>query len=129
RGSSGNAGALRVETGTMTLTAGAQIIRSTFGPGPEGTVTLVARYTISLAGESSQGFPSGLFASAERGSSGNAGALRVETGTMTLTAGAQIISSTFGPGQGGTVTVVARYSISPAGESSYALSLHDALPI
>ena len=74
--SGGNAGPLVVQVGTLALTDGAQIISSTFGSGQGGTVTVVARDTITLAGQSSQGTQSGLFASAAA-NSGNAGALRV----------------------------------------------------
>jgi large exoprotein involved in heme utilization and adhesion len=116
-GSSGNAGALRVEAGTLTLSGGAQISSSTFGAGQGGTVTVMARDTLTLAGESSQGNPSGLFASAERGSSGNAGALRVEAGTLTLSGGAQIGSSTRGPGQGGTIRITAADTLTLSGTS------------
>ena len=52
--------------------------------------------------------PSGLFARAREGSSGNAGALQVKAGTVLVRDGAQISSSTSGAGQGGTVTVMAR---------------------
>jgi filamentous hemagglutinin family protein len=119
RGSSGSAGALQVEAGTLTLTGGAQISSSTFGPGQGGTVTVVARDTLTLAGTSPDGrFSSGLFANAEQGSSGSAGALRVEAGTLTLTGGARISSTTFGPGQGGMVRVTATDTLTLAGTSA-----------
>jgi large exoprotein involved in heme utilization and adhesion len=115
--SSGDAGKLTLEVGKLMLTDGAQISSSTFGPGQGGTVTVTARDTLTLAGASSQGFPSGLFASAEQGSSGNAGALRVEAGILTLTGGAQISSSTRGPGQGGTIRVTAADTLALSGTS------------
>jgi filamentous hemagglutinin family protein len=105
--SGGNAGSLVMQVGTLTLTDGAQISSSTFGSGQGGNLTVVARDTITLVGQSSQGFSSGLFASAERGSSGNAGALRVEAGALTLSGGAQLSSSTFGPGHAGDIEVTA----------------------
>ena len=102
--SGGNAGPLMMQVGTLALTDGAQIISSTFGSG-QGNLTVVARDTITLVGQSSQGFPSGLFASAEPGSSGNAGVLRVEAGALTLSGGAQLSSSTFGLGRAGDIEV------------------------
>ena len=73
------------------------------------------RQTITLAGQNSQGTPSRLLARALEGSSGDAGAIHVEAGAVTLTEGAQISSSTSGAGQGGTVTVVARDTLTADG--------------
>jgi hypothetical protein len=63
-------------------------------------------------------------ASSFLGPTGDAGNVRVEAQTVTATNGAQISSATFGTGQGGSVTVIARDSVtfrgtSPPGEALF----------
>lgn len=55
---------------------------------------------------------------AETYGAGNAGSLEVQVGRLTLTGGAQIDSSTFGAGRGGTVTVMASDAITISGRDS-----------
>jgi large exoprotein involved in heme utilization and adhesion len=114
----GDAGAIQIEVGTLRLTEGAQINSSTSSSGQGGNLTVMAQDTITIGGPSSQGPLSGLFAIAAQDSSGNAGVLRVEARTLTLTGSAQISSSTFGPGQGGTVTVTTADTLIITGNSS-----------
>jgi hypothetical protein len=71
-GSSGDAGDLTVRAGSLEVREGAQIIASTFGSGDGGELSVEAD-SMFLSGTGASGFPSGLFASAERGSSGDAG--------------------------------------------------------
>ena len=111
----GAAGSIQVEAGTLTLTGGAQIVSSTAGTGQGGTVSVLARDTLMLAGQDRAENRSGVFARAREGSSGNAGALTVEAGTLTLTDGAQIGGSASGTGQGGTVSVLARDTLNAGG--------------
>jgi large exoprotein involved in heme utilization and adhesion len=141
----GDAGGVVVEAPRVALMGGAQISSSTSGAGQGGTVTVVARDTITLTGQSSQGNPSGVFGNALAGTggggmvlvsaphiemagsriqvnsaaatSGPAGNIRVEADTLRLTGGAQISSNTSSAKQGGTVTVVARDTITLAGTS------------
>ena len=69
-------------------------------------------------GEDGPVTPSGLFARAREGSSGNVGALQVKAGTVLVRDGAQISSSTSGAGQDCTVTVMARDTLTLTGQSS-----------
>jgi large exoprotein involved in heme utilization and adhesion len=115
----GDAGSVLVQAPQVTLTAGAQISSSTFGPGQGGSVTVLAPDTLTVAGISPDGhFPSGIFATAERTDAGNAGSVVVEAPRVALAAGAQISSSTAGLGQGGTVTVTAAETLSITGHNS-----------
>ena len=114
----GNAGTVVIEAPTVTLTAGGQLVSETFGPGQGGTVTVTATDAITLAGTNLDGTrPSGLFAGAQgpNAGAGNAGSLVVQAPRVTLTGGAQISSTTFGPGQGGTATVTATDVLTIAG--------------
>jgi filamentous hemagglutinin family protein len=98
---SGDAGDVTVQTGILTITGGGQISSSTFGRGNGGRVSVFAD-SILIDGE-----VAGITAQAELGSSGNAGDVIVQTGDLTITDGSGISSSTFGQGNGGSVTVIA----------------------
>ncbi len=140
--SSGNAGNLDVRVGRLTLSGGAQLDSSTRSSGRGGTLTVAATDTISIAGRDSRtNNPSGLFAGrlsisapllamdagllqtvADLDNHSNIGGLDVRVGRLTLTGGAQIISSTAGASRGGDITVVATEGISISGSTSRLLS-------
>jgi filamentous hemagglutinin family protein len=140
----GNAGDFLMNVGTLRLTGGARIASDTSVPGQGGEITIVANDLIAIAGRGRVG-PSGVFSNASgsgdggriiistptltmddgllqtltmTGSSGNAGIIDVRAGRLTLTGGAQIDSSTQGPGRGGDVSVVATEATSITGVSS-----------
>jgi hypothetical protein len=62
-------------------------------------------------------------ASSLQGPTGDAGSVRVEAQTVTATHGAQISSATFGAGQGGSVTVMARERVTFRGTSPEGVKL------
>lgn len=142
RESRGHAGALALQVGTLSLAGGARIDASTSGPGRGGRVTVTATESITITGRDSEGFESGLLSSTDGSgdggslfvstpllsidegsittqtfahSTGHAGNLTLEVGSLTFTGGAQISSSTSGAGRGGMLTVTARDSISIGG--------------
>ncbi|MBV6628080.1 MAG: hypothetical protein KI793_35035 [Rivularia sp. (in: Bacteria)] len=130
--SSGDAGDLLIRTNTLLLKDGAQIVNSTFGEGKGGFLTINTNSLVSkngsavsvatfgegkggsltinakdvqLIGESKDGQLTGLFASAELDSLGDAGNLTINTNTLLLKDGAQIVNSTFDKGKGGFLKV------------------------
>ena len=116
----GSAGSVVVEAPRMALTAGAHISSTTLGPGQGGTVRVTATDTLTVAGTSPDGrSTSGIFADAVGTGvgAGSAGSVVVEAPRLVLTEGAQIGSSTGGPGQGGTVRVTATDTLTLAGTS------------
>ena len=62
-------------------------------------------------------FPSGLFTQTTTGSIGNAGTLRIETGQLSVKDGAALATTTFGQGNAGNISVLARDLISVANGS------------
>lgn len=95
----GAAGDIKIETGKLTLDAGAGALATTFGPGEGGTLTVTTPPTGSV--ELSGG--SVLFTGTN--GAGAAGDLEIETGQLTLRDAALISSSTFEDGSGGNLTV------------------------
>ena len=95
----GAVGDITIETGKLTLGAGAGVLATTFGPGAGGilTVTTPATGSIELSGGSV------LFTGTN--GAGAAGDLEIETGQLAVLDAALISSSTFGEGPGGDLTV------------------------
>ena len=126
--SGGAAGNIALTMGRLTLTDGAQISSSNRGgTGRGGRLTVTATESITLTGQDSEGFKSGLFSNTNGAGDaggllvstpllsidggrivtrtlgeGNAGDLEIQTGRLTLTGGAQILSG-IGRSAGGTV--------------------------
>ena len=142
----GNGGNVMVHAGSLILANGGRILTSSFGAGNGGTLSVAASDSISITGRGNRDLSSGLFSNAfDQGNSGSvfvstplltmvdgeieagtteesrghAGGADIQVGQLTLTDGAQISSSTFGSGQGGSLTVTATESITiggPGGE-------------
>jgi filamentous hemagglutinin family protein len=109
-GSSGDSGDLTVRAGNLEVLGGAQISAGTFSSGQGGNLLVEAdRMLLSGSGVviGSRTFPSGLFTSAFRGSSGDAGDLTVRAGSLEVREGAEIGANTFSSGQGGNLLVEA----------------------
>jgi len=106
----GAAGAVMVEAGRITMREGGAIASDAFGAGPGGRVTI---NTASLE------MDSGLIeAQTAEGSLGDAGAIAVTAGNVTLTGGARINSTTLGAGRGGSITVTTTDAITISGNTS-----------
>ena len=101
----GNGGDLIVETNNFLVKDGAQVDASTFGKGKGGNLTIDAT-DIQIIGTSKDSqFISGLFASSQPNSTGDAGNLTITTNSLLNKDGAQVLSSTFGEGKGGNLTI------------------------
>ncbi len=105
-GAVGNGGEVRIDTRNLTVRNGAQITGNTFGEGSGGTIIINAKDTVTLDGESGNGFfPSAIGSSVAPSAVGNGGEVRIDTKNLTLTNGAQIQNGTFGKGSGNTITI------------------------
>jgi uncharacterized RDD family membrane protein YckC len=126
----GDAGTVVVEGRTITLSGGAQILGRTLGQGQGGSVTVTASDTLTLAGTGTSldgALPSGIFANTRgtKSGAGAAGTIVVSAPHIMITGGAVIISASFGPGRGGSVTVTASDTLTLAGTGTF---LDGALP-
>ncbi|MGH7095774.1 MAG: beta strand repeat-containing protein, partial [Stellaceae bacterium] len=102
--STGNAGRVSVTAGSLSLSGVGQIATTTFGAGNGGNVTVDVAGALTIDGRD-RGVPSGILSSADPGSTGNAGQVAVSAGSLSVTNGGEISTSTFGPGDGGDVSV------------------------
>ena len=117
-GAVGNGGQITVDTGTLNLTKGGQILtivreaRSNLpaGEGNAGNITINARDTVNLDGvsEDSNQFPSGFRSTVGDSAIGNGGNIEITSGSVDLTNGAGITSSTSSSGDGGNLIITAK---------------------
>ena len=104
----GSVGDVDITARTVTVKDGAQIASGTFGRGSAGTLKVNASESIELSGDTIDGrFPSSLSASSvsSEPGAGSAGNVIVDTGRLVIRDGAEVSSSTFGPGRGGGVKI------------------------
>jgi filamentous hemagglutinin family protein len=100
-------GSILIETGSLSLTDGGQVSTSTFGTGSAGLVFVQAKESVSLAGKDT-----GIFSRVESGATGDAGGVVIQTGSLSSTDAARLITSTSGTGNAGAVAVEAKGAVS-----------------
>ncbi|WP_073635297.1 two-partner secretion domain-containing protein [Scytonema sp. HK-05] len=108
RNSTGSAGDLTVRTNTLLVRDGAQIVTGTFGAGKGGNLSVDAQDVQVIGTSADNRVASGLFTSANRNSTGDAGNLTIKTNTLLARDGAQVGTGTFGSGKGGSLSVDAK---------------------
>ncbi len=109
----GNGGDVNVTTGSIYLTNGALVSASTFGRGNAGNVTILATGILDFDGVGSKGYSSGVSSIVGEGARGNGGDIKITTGSLFLSNGAQVsagVSSakdtnSGGQGNGGSIQV------------------------
>ena len=92
----GQGGDVKITTGSLSLTSGAELVASTFGKGDAGNVTINANDTVSLDGVGSNGYSSGAFSTVESGAVGKGGNINVTARSLSLTSGAALSTVTSG---------------------------------
>ncbi|BAU10548.1 filamentous haemagglutinin outer membrane protein [Leptolyngbya sp. NIES-3755] len=117
-GGIGQGGTVSINTGTLSLTNGAQVVAATFGQGNAGNITITASDAVSSDGVGSNGFSSGAFSTVESEGIGQGGTVSITTGTLSLTNGAQVGASAVGQGNAGDVTITAIDAVSFDGVGS-----------
>ncbi|NJM69834.1 MAG: S-layer family protein [Scytonema sp. RU_4_4] len=106
--STGDAGDITVKTNTLLVRDGGLVGTGTFGAGKGGSLSVDA-HDVQIIGTSANGqFGSGLFASAQPNSTGNAGDLTVRSNTLLVQDGAFVTVQSRGTGRAGNMTLNAR---------------------
>ncbi len=119
RDSTGDAGNLTINTRQLLVQDGAQVAASTFGKGNGGSLSVNATESVQVIGSSADGrFPSGLLNRADRDSTGGAGDLTINTRQLLVQDGARVSVSTFGEGDGGSLSVNATESVQVIGSNA-----------
>ncbi|MBD2241346.1 S-layer family protein [Aulosira sp. FACHB-113] len=98
-GSDGNAGTLTINTKDLLVQDGAQISAGTFAAGNGGQLTINATNSVQVLGSS------GLFAAAERNSTGDSGDLTITTKKLLLSDNARVSVAMGGVGKAGNLNI------------------------
>ncbi len=106
-GSSGAAGTVRVNAGSVSVLNGGFINSSTAGTGAGGSVLIMTPGTLLLNGRGNIGGPAEVSASTTKPQSGNAGNVEISAGSVSVLNGGVVTSNTAGTGAGGSVLVTA----------------------
>ena len=117
-GAKGDSGGVELNTSSLHLADGSQITASTFGEGDAGLVKINSTDSVLLTGENSQGSRSGIFSQVEATGKGNSGGVELNTNSLELRDGTQVIASTFGEGDAGLVKISAADYVLLAKKSS-----------
>ena len=117
-GAAGNSGGITIVTGSLFLKDGTRVSTNSFGVGNGGDITITATDAISIEGQNSQGFVSGIFSSVLAGAAGNSGGITIDTGSLFLKDGIELNASSFGVGNAGDITITATDVISLEGKNS-----------
>ncbi|PZV15526.1 MAG: hypothetical protein DCF20_10645, partial [Pseudanabaena sp.] len=105
-GAVGNGGKVSIDARSVSVTNGAQLQSNTFGQGNTGSVTITATDSVLFSG-TGNGFKSGLFSVVGIGAVGNGGKVSIDARSVSVTNGAQLVSSTLGKGNAGNITITA----------------------
>jgi large exoprotein involved in heme utilization and adhesion len=124
-GSTGKAGSVEVSaTGALSVLNGGKISSSTFSSGDAGAVK-VNSGTIVIDSRANS-YATGIFGRAETGSSGRAGSVDVTaTGTLSVINGGRVSSSTYSSGNAGSVKVNAGTILIDRQSSSFSTGIFD----
>ncbi|WP_293119873.1 S-layer family protein [Moorena sp. SIO4G3] len=113
----GKAGNLKITTGELMVSDGAQVAAGTFSEGEGGELIVDTSSTVQVIGTSADGrIVSGLFSQTE--GTGKARDVKITTGELIVSDGAAVSASTFGIGNGGNLTVDADEKVQVIGTSA-----------
>jgi filamentous hemagglutinin family protein len=104
----GKGGTLVLNAGTLNVTNGATLSSSTFGKGDAGNVFITVRDTATFDGVGNNGFPSFAGSQVISNAESKGGTLVLNAGTLNVTNGAALSSSTLGKGDAGNVFITVR---------------------
>jgi filamentous hemagglutinin family protein len=108
-GASGNGARLTVETKRLRVEDGAQLVTFTFSQGNAASLVLNASESTDVIGSSQDGtWKSAISSSAFPDTTGNGGAINLETGKLIVRDGALITASNQGTGNAGDINVKSR---------------------
>jgi filamentous hemagglutinin family protein len=116
----GNGGSITIDSGNFSLSDGAKLITSTLGVGNAGNVSVSAKNAVDLVGNA------GIFSTVEAGGVGKGGNIDINATTLSLTDGAQLVTSTrsafatqpAGRGNAGNVNVKVTGTVNISGQKN-----------
>ena len=113
----GNSGNINITTNRLAVTNGARLTTSTNGQGNAGNIN-VNTNTATFSGSTPNGSPGGASSAVETSAVGKGGIININTDELTVDNGAQLVASTFGRGDAGSINIIARDIVSFNGVGS-----------
>jgi filamentous hemagglutinin family protein len=105
----GRGGNVQIESGRLEVRDGARLSTRTEGQGDAGNVLIKVRDQVLFQGRSADGrFGSNAFSSVEKTGEGQGGKIQIQSGTLEIKGGAQLITNTLGIGDAGNVVIQVR---------------------
>ncbi|MCP4107030.1 MAG: CHAT domain-containing protein, partial [Desulfobacteraceae bacterium] len=101
----GTGSEIYIETRDILLTHGAGITTTTFGPGAAGDINIMASGTVTVTGQDSMGYPSGIYAGSENLEAGQGGNINLSAQTLALSRQGKISTSSTGRGKAGRINL------------------------
>ncbi len=114
----GNAGAINITTGSLSVTNGGGLNAATLGKGNAGNINITARDRVSF-----DGLNSGATSIGNISGVGKGGDINIATGSLSLTNGGTVATTTLGQGNAGNINITARDRVSFDGLNSGATSI------
>lgn len=103
----GSVGGIQITANNVNISNGAILSTATFEAGDAGDIAVEANETLSLGGFATANRSSGIFASAQNDSQGDAGNIQLMATDLEILDGAVISTSSFGSGRAGSMNIVA----------------------
>ncbi|PMB52184.1 hypothetical protein CEN39_11235 [Fischerella thermalis CCMEE 5201] len=110
--SNGQGGDIKINARSLSLSNGASLFTDTAGEGNAGNVTINATDNIQIAGVYDNSTFTGINSAVLNGARGDAGNIEINTGSLFVTNAGQLLSNTNGQGNGGSITINARDTVS-----------------
>jgi len=114
----GDAQGITISSTNFSLTNGGRVGASTFSQGNAGAIDITATGNITVDGEDSNGFSSGVSNRVNPNALGDGGGVTISTANLSLTNGGRIDTSTVGQGNAGAINIIATDNIMVDGENS-----------
>ncbi|MBD2342129.1 filamentous hemagglutinin N-terminal domain-containing protein [Calothrix sp. FACHB-156] len=112
QGAVGNGGSIEIKAGSLSILKGSEINTRTVGQGNGGKIAINANETISVDGFGNDNkIFSRIISSVNPSGTGNAEDIQIKTGSLSVTSGAFISSSTLGQGNAGNIIIDARENV------------------
>ncbi len=116
-GAQGNSAGIEINADAVIITNGAFLNASTLGKGNAGAIRITGREQVVFDGESSNGNGSAAISQVTSQGVGNSGGIEINAGTLAVTKGAQLTTTTLGTGNSGIIQITATNGIIFDGES------------
>jgi filamentous hemagglutinin family protein len=110
----GNAGGIDINTGSLSLTNGARVNANTLGAGNAGDLSVKATNLVDIKDEGSA-----ITTTVASGAKGKGGNLTIETGSLKVSKGADILTDTFGDGDAGNLQIKTIDSVEVSGDGTF----------